>query len=530
MWQKIRTFRLKGFLKKRARRLIHFLSKKFDITIVEIKNHTNIQQKKSNLSQKSLFALWQEIFNFEKSYPVDILKNGEIYLYPLIRQWLWLKLTNYFFHKKNSFKIKLVYGFEEIPINMRARLKEQYNVKDIQEAREKVHYLFLTSYASVENIKIDNGKIYQRIIDPIYEEVGKYGKTLKISFLQNYLHIYKYQSNDFLYPIELFMLPMEKKTRFINEDIFSYDFFKKINLHIESLDIDIDEIIEMLNDVFYSIECYLEILKRINPKIIFLHSFFYHIPIIIAAHKLGICVVDIQHGEISSKNPAYGGFDNFLKKNGIYNFLPDVFFVWSNKYLKHIQATFPINNKSIIIGNFWIDKQKQFYKHLAWNYLIKKRVNNKQKIVLFLLSNSSKIDTFFLSLINLLDDNFLILIRHHPKPRRLFTKNDFLNKQNVVIDKLIDDCILGELFERCDCCISAGSAASKEANYFNIINFVFGEIGKINFQEEIEDGEIVFLNTPEDFFNHIESTERSSCCVKSDKNISNLKKFLESFK
>lgn len=531
MWQKIRTFRLKGFLKKRARRLIYFLSRKFDITIVEIKSHTNIQQKKNNLPQKSLFALWQEIFNFEKSYPVDILKNGEIYLYPFIRQWLWLKLTYYFFYKKNNSKIKLVYGVEEIPINMRLRLKEWYHIKEIQEVKEEVQYLFLTSYSSVENVKIDNGKIYQRIIDPIYEEVSKYGKTLKISFLQNYLHAYDYQSSSFFYPMQLFMLPMEKKTRFLNEDVFSYNFFKKINLHIESLNIDIDEIMEMLNDVFYGVECYFEILKKINPKIIFLHSFFYHIPIIIAAHKLGICVVDIQHGEISPKNPAYGGFDNFLKKNDIYNFLPDIFFIWSNKYLKHMQVTFPLYNKSIIIGNFWIDKQKQFYKHLIQDYLIKKVINSKQKIVLLLLSNGSKVDNFFLSLVNLLNDNFLILIRHHPKPKRLFTKNDFSNKQNIIIDKLIDDCILGELFESCDYCISEGSAASKEANYFNIVNFVFGEVGKINFQEEIENGEIIFLNKPEEFFNHIESTKRSSCCVKpEDKNISNLKKFLESFR
>ncbi|MCV3426333.1 hypothetical protein L8W60_03575 [Campylobacter lari] len=505
IWKKITTFRLKGFLKKRFRKIIFFLSEKFDINIVEIKQKDK-NLVKNQYSKKNLFNLWEEIFSFEKAYCVDALQYNDIYLYPFIRQWIWLRLNYLFFKNIDNPKLKLFYGIDEIPLNIRKKIKEQYFIKEIKDIQsENTDFLFFSSYTSVENVRIDNGKIYQRIIDPIYEEVSKYGKTQKIAILQNYLHIYEYSKETFFYPISVFMMPSHKKIRYIDSDNFSLDFIKKINHHVQSLDIKIEDILNMLDNALYGVECYMELLQKISPKVIFLHSYFYFMPLVIAAHKLNIAVIDIQHGEISSKNPAYGGLENFLHKNKIYNFLPTKFFVWSEKYSEHIHRTFPIANKAIIVGNLWLNRQKSFYTHLIDGYI--ESIKSNKKVILFLLNNTYQVDPFFLSLAEELDDRFVVLVRHHPKPLKLFNVGHFCNKKNIFIDNKIDDCIIGELFENCDYCISAGSTASKDALSFNIVNFVFGEESRVNFQEEIENKEMYFLNHASEFFEYIEQLD-----------------------
>ncbi|EHH0538166.1 hypothetical protein J7D62_001265 [Campylobacter lari] len=507
MWQKIRTFRLKGFLKKRARRLIHFLSKKFDITIVEIKNHTNIQQKKSNLSQKSLFALWQELYVFEKKYPVNILKIQNIYIYPFLRNYIWFRLTLLHNKNKDINSPYLLQGGGEInfPYRMREVIKSKFNAKEVQDLpTEQTNILFFIHISSGENVKI-NGKIYQRLSDPFIEEFSKITTVKKIGILKS-LDV-NLLPNEFFIPYMPLMYPYVYKQGYSKELSFSFDFLKVLQEAIPSL-VFTKESLEMFFDwEFFIKDWYKELLLKIKPKLVICHHLQWNAPLFAAAHELNIKTADIQDGElIGGVNPTYNGWSKIIPNEG-YESLPDYFFMRSDKDFEHIKKEFlGLKHKPILLGNPYLQMQKKFislniknkYNHILSKY---------DKIVIFLLGHD--LPSIFKEIVANSSSDILFIVRHHPNPAKKFTINDFINipYNNLLMNSDFDTCLIGELFNICNYAVSAGSAASKEFVQWkkNVTSFVFDKITSVHYKAEVENGHLIWINNAQEFYEHLKN-------------------------
>ncbi|WP_455949223.1 hypothetical protein [Helicobacter pullorum] len=507
---KIRNFRLKGFLKKRARKVIRYLSGKFDIPILEIKN-TPVTTKKVALPQKSLHQMWDEIFAFEKKYPVNNLKISDTYVYPFIRHWLWVRLTYLYNTKRYRNSFKIAYGdYRDVPLNMRKDIKGRYNIKEIEDINDNVDYAFFCTYRSAENVSVENNLCYQRVTDSVLEIFKKYGKAQKFCFLQQLDHAYRHLNVDFMYPITYLFFSKATRIGYSEECLFSYDFETTINKYIESLDVCIDDIKMILDNAFSAYEDYVELLKRIKPKVIITHSSPFFMPLIAAADYLDIPSIDLQHGEVGEQNPLYSGYQFFIPKEG-YETLPNYFFVKDNKSFNHIEKVFiGSKHKAILIGDPYLDKfnRKIFNKQSRVALKYQSKIDQYKKIVLILLDMPQKMHPLLIDIVQKSPSDMLFILRHHPNPPKLFSLSDFgdIPHNNLLIDREFDECLIGELFNLCHYTISNGSTAAKEAVEWGvgITSFIFNQPTCVHYKQEIEDGNLIFVNNAEEFYSCIE--------------------------
>ncbi|HEF7931705.1 hypothetical protein [Campylobacter jejuni] len=514
MWRRIKAFRLKGFLKKRARKLIYFLSRNFDISVIEIKSPrlSNIIQAKETTSE-DLFQLWKNILNLDKSYPVNTLKMKNIHVYPWIRKWLWLRYNLIFHSQRDDPIANLMDGVGEFffPYNMKKMLKSKYSIKEIEEIDQNVDFIFFASYGSSENIEVQDKKIYQRLTDPIFEIVKEYGTSIKLCPIQHYLHCSRFSNLDFIFPLTFLTYSHIVKSGYSNELNFSNNFLQRLKKNNPDLNICINDINVMLDKGYFLVENYIQLFSKMKPKVIFMHSYSFYMPVICAAHFLKIPTVEIQHGEIGSANPVYGGFEYFMPNDG-YESIPDYFFVWYNKHYHYIKKTFNgKKHKPILIGNPWIEKQKDFFREEI-NIKLKNLKKRYKKIAICLLSHvlSQKLS----HIVSAFDDNTLIIVRHHPNISKKYVASDF-NHPNVLIENFFDQCILGELFNIADYVISEGSTASLEAALFGVTSFVCTKEGLNNFKYEIDNKILYYVD------NKIELED----CLKKNVKVGNIDDF-----
>ncbi|EAK0806400.1 hypothetical protein A0X79_04575 [Campylobacter coli] len=485
MWEQIKAFRLKGFLKKRVRRLIYFLGRHFDISVMEIKSPKISNMVKSKeVTSDDLFQLWKSILYLDKSYPVNTLKMKNIHIYPWIRKWLWLRYDLIFHSRRDDPSANLMDGVGEFffPYNMKKILKDKYAIKEIEEFDQTVDFVFFASYGSSENVEIGDNKIYQRLTDPIFEIVKEYGTSIKLCPIQHYLHCSRFSGLNFVFPLTFLTYSHIIKDGYSSEVDFSNNFLQKLKENNPDLDICIEDINIMLDRGYFLVENYIQLFLKIKPKAIFMHSYSFYMPVICAAHLLKIPTIEIQHGEIGSDNPVYGGFEYFIPDDG-YESIPDYFFVWHNKCFNYVKKTFNgKKHRPILIGNPWIEKQKDFFKKEV-NQKLKNLKKRYKKIAVCLLSHvlSQKLS----QIVGAFDNDTLIIVRHHPNISKKYTVSDFKHP-NILIENFFDQCILGELFNIADYAISEGSSASLEAASFGVVSFVCAREGLDNFKYEID--------------------------------------------
>ncbi|EGK8203506.1 hypothetical protein IO475_001003 [Campylobacter coli] len=494
MLEKIVNFRLKGFFKKRARWIIKFLNMKFDI---------DTSQKKQLLSLK---ILWQRIYNFEKLYPINSLKIQNIYAYPFLRNYLWIRLT--MLSSKgvdiNSPYILQGGGESKIPYRIRQIIKERLNAVEIEELQEnKVDILFFTHIVSGENLVID-GKIYQRLTDPFVEEFSKIAIVKKIGIVKS--ADIDLTPNDFHYSYIPLMYPYIFKRGYAEELSFGWDFLEVLK-KTTGLNFTKDSLKLFFDWEFFIKDWYKELLLKLKPKLVVCHHLQWNAPLFSAAHELGIKTADVQDGElIGGVNPTYNGWSKIMPKEG-YEGLPDYFFMRSEKDCQHIEKEFiGLKHKAVLLGNPYLYKQRRFISDNIKNKYndVFKKYN---KIVLFLLAMD--LPDMFKDIVANSNKDILFILRHHPNPAKKFSLNDFFDipYNNLLIGDDFDNCVIGELFNVCDCAISSGSAASKEFVQWkdNVVSFIFNKTTSKHYQAEIEDGNLVFVNDYNEFYEHLKN-------------------------
>lgn len=297
-----------------------------------------------------LFTKW------EQKYPVEKWKVREVHIWPILKKIIYFILfrenQHQIFEKGNRtlnfFKIL----FKKIPQIIFA----VYKLRTLGLKKSK----FLFSGAPAHRVNWQNNE-FNRYFDPIMDYLESKGEN---SYLLEYHKIdldHVYKSNRVFNAVDL--LPFFRVKDKIN--------LKKLELHkipgLESFLSELEKetglkqqiVIKMLlinvNAILQWANLYCYFIKKTNAKFIF-GLCYYTNPIYgmnLAASKLGIKSLDMQHGLQGVFHPAY-----YFKKvpSAGFNILPDYFWVWETSSNNNI-ADWTRNSihKAVLGGNPWID-------------------------------------------------------------------------------------------------------------------------------------------------------------------------------
>jgi hypothetical protein len=385
--------------------------------------------------------------------------------------------------------------FSQVPLNYRKKIKKEYEIKEISELDGiQADFLFVISMNSTEQVEIES-KTYHRITDPFYEEALKISTALKIEIVKTASPSIEKWHNYFHKSLLIFP-PLIQKVGY--SSFFKYDsrFFMMFKKYVPSLNLSSAAQLEgIVNYEMHTRDYYIEIFKKLKPKVVCLYAFHYNAPLISAANDLGILTVDLQHGLQVGWNPLYNNYDE-LPIDG-YQALPDMFAVWGQKEYENIISTFKsAKHRPIYMGSPWLRKIKIFKSSLP-NEIINKLNTSKIK-VLIILQNISRIPTLFLEIMEKSNNDILWIVRHHPKGER-YTAKDFSTTKDILIDEEIDKVLFSELFQHVDIAISEGSALSSEASYFGVKNIITSPMGLENYAYEISKGFFYYLDNADKF-------------------------------
>lgn len=172
-------------------------------------------------------------------------------------------------------------------------------------------------------------------------------------------------------------------------DIFEYRLrlsilrkLEEVNLHIPAsaaqLVVDPREILHRIEVTTLQFYHWMYLLKAIAPKVIFLSSFSGAHYVCAAARRLGIIVVDVQHGGMNPYHPIVCNWDNAPKEG--YELLPDVFWCWNGRSASYIRFDAPAPHRAFIGGNPKTALEFQEYKDTVPAPLVKEQRNQIGKL------------------------------------------------------------------------------------------------------------------------------------------------------
>lgn len=431
------------------------------------------------------------IKNFISVYPVNSIQYKGESIWPLLRNDLVIQSIIHWANKKRPlqsvFSPKLVQMAYKTNIDfaMMEEYKNQFPAKNLDEiAREDTDFLIFTSLNSVDQVEIE-GRIYHKFADPIYENAKKVGSAKKIEIVKTISSgikkIPKYKN-----PVVSILPPHIYKEGYSSEITYDKKLVSKFKKYIPYMPINDALIEEFFDWQFHMIDFFTSLLKKYNPKVIFLFPYFYHGPLIYAANKLGIKTVDIQHGIMSGENELT--YDNWkdLHKNGSSS-LPTHFWVWGEYEYTRLKETVFLkkNDPDVIIGgNPWLENIKEMDNSKLTK--IKKSLSKHKYsyISLITLQHPTKVPPHLIKLIEATDKEVVWIFRKHPKGINFDIKT--IHTSNVIASDELNTIEISKLFSIVDTHFTAGSTTVLEADYFGVYSFIYDISGYKNYKEFID--------------------------------------------
>jgi len=469
-----------------------------------------ILKKSSMRINKTSHEYFDELYQVIKYFDVNSLKYENEYIWPYLRNRLWIQL--YGLGNGNLKRKEIPYysiqkgSFNDIKFSNRKQLKKKYHALEIDELKEKsfnIDYLFVTVTNAAEQVELKDKKIYLRITDPFFEIANTIGNAQKIEFLRVKTKTLE-KSKNYFYPVQYIISPSIFKCGFVAKIKFS-NLLSILKKYMPSIVHSGELLRKSIDWELHTRDFYIEVLRELNPKVIFLNGFHFHAPLISAAHYLNIITVDLQHGIQVGWNPLYNNWEEMPKEG--YQGLPDYFFVWGKKEYKSIHNVFTgAKHKAIISGNPWLERQLELTDTLKESYV--KKLEKYRVCILLVLQKQPNVPDIYKDLIDASSSDYLWIVRHHPKGSK-FTVSDFSSKRkkNILIDPYIDNISLPQLFRYIHIVVSEGSSVAVEADYFGIYNFIFSAKGKGNYVEEIKNEAFFFIENAKEFYTKLKTLD-----------------------
>ena len=216
-----------------------------------------------------------------------------------------------------------------------------------------------------------------------------------------------------------------------------------------------------------------------------------------ACKRLGIPVVDLQHGVQGVCHPAYAGW-KISDQNEDLPLVPGYFWVWSENEAQVIRRS--INgtaHQPYVGGNPWVELWKadnatnpQIAELLKRGYTLKIRAEEKPVILITLqygLSYSEQLEPLR-ALITLAHENYVFWVRLHPMMRnRRNEVNQYLHVYPIEIDE-VSDLPLHALLPYCNIHITHSSSTVIEAADYGILSLITTAFGAELFPEQLRAG------------------------------------------
>lgn len=440
----------------------------------------------------------ETILEFKRSSAINSLKLGDYFVWPALRAELMIQCDIAW---KKNIKNELAFNpyqsqlcrpanvSYEKAVELKSTFANFHHVEDLEV--DQCDFLFVSNLNSTDHVE-SGGKIYNRLIDPLYEAAEKVGTAKKIEIIKAASpaieKIKRYHN------IPLCILPPY---------IYSYgwseamqmprSFLESLQAKIPFLKFSKDRLESFFDWHFHMKKFYGDLLDKLNPKVIFFLPFYYYTPLIAAARERGIKTVDVQHGVMIGYNTVFYANWQEVPDRG-YSAMPDYFLVWSEQEKEHLDAAFSsargeVNHQAIVSGYAWLDyavaKSSKAASRLE---KINKFTNDARISILITLQRDSVIPVNVEAIIRSGGDEVRWLIRRHPKGDK-FT-NSVQKLKNVLVGKEVDEADLRDIFECVDYNFTDGSSTVLEADYYNVHSFVYGQEGIMNYQGLIDEGSV----------------------------------------
>jgi len=199
--------------------------------------------------------------------------------------------------------------------------------------------------------------------------------------------------------------------------------------------INTEKLFRQIDSLEKKTSAFTDILIDIKPDILFITSFTGRPYAIWAAKRLGIKVVDVQHGGMNPYNPYCTNWSNIPRLG--YDILPDWFWCWTDSSANMINQkmgfqrsvgshSIRLPHEAITGGNpsygFWLDPKldtlEKLPKELSLDFKRFHELRKNKKVVLFALSGAgSLLDEFVIRTIQACSDQCLWLFRFHQLDR-----------------------------------------------------------------------------------------------------------------
>ncbi|MBN8692480.1 MAG: hypothetical protein J0L69_04745 [Bacteroidetes bacterium] len=474
------------------------------------------------------YLLFKEfILSIEQNFPVNSWTFNSIHLWPLIRIRLFFYLVDYT-HELNK---KLIVDCNQNqtddhhsshlnhkPVQNRVDIKKFARLKDlISKLKSTLNYYRLKkrikskSYLFVghnEHRINYKSSLYNRFFDTIIDENNLHDKSYVIEFGE--------RKTESLANSRIIINPKEFLKKY-TEFYFLKQQYIKLKANVVKLD-DYDKFISFLlsnnvTSVFaenYSeakvrslvnytlaveFDFYTELLKKINPKKLFVLCYYNDLSLIAAANKLNIETIEMQHGAQVDEHLAYGNW-SVVPEEG-YDYIPRKYWCWdihSSKVLDCLTSQNKLYNAFVgghVWVDYWLQKNEKYLEDDFILYTLQPDCFSieqlfPQAIISFIKNESKK-----------------WFIRLHPRQlKELKAIKAYLETLNILSKINIEEATkdpLPMLLRSCCIHITNHSSTTIEAALFNKKTVLIHETGKLYYSDIVAEGKAEYIPVNENF-------------------------------
>lgn len=272
-----------------------------------------------------------------------------------------------------------------------------------------------------------------------------------------------------------------------------YEAKKELNLDFK---ISRFKVMSRIAYIFFLSKFLEKFLKRLKVKKIYQAIYYdnFGFALSLAADRLKLLNVCMQHGGQSQHNPAFGNW-NLIDKDG-YKFLPNIFSCWDEKSSIGLRKLVKLTNKHKvqIDGYKWLTTFKSIKPDNSVSSL---RNENKINLLITLQPSFQVENSFVIDFLEKNNKKINLLIRLHPRQISLksfeFYKNIFSKMESVDIETISKNPLL-ESLSIADFHLTAFSSSIFEANFLGIKSILIDNRGKNYFNDYIDGHNISFAD------------------------------------
>jgi hypothetical protein len=246
-------------------------------------------------------------------------------------------------------------------------------------------------------------------------------------------------------------------------------------------------------------------LRRVRPGLVMVDNWYNGVMIAaaIAAHRLRIPVMDIQHGIQEKSHSAYHGW--LKEPAGGWEARPHVFWVWGKKAEDLLHHTNKIRQQVLRGGNPWLRRwlSKTDPDIQTACESVNNLISGYSRSILVTLTSPTNLGLEAIkAVIRKSPCGWVWLVRAHPRETVDChdLEQELLSPDGTrVYVHNANDKPLYALLRSVDAHVSIDSTCANEALVFGVPTILVSELGETSFREFVQDGIMFYAESPDDF-------------------------------